>query len=343
MLFPANVAHLALYLSTLLRKDSKTAVLSAYSALKWIHGFIPVQFNPLDFTICKNLVETEKRSPHLPVVKKEPVDLDMIKSIINNYASSDCNLKATMSTLLYVGLFRSQELLDMTLCDLDVTDTYLEVRLPKSKTDIYRLGQAVFIPISGLYTCPYSLLIRYLNMSKIDLNAKSDQFVFRNVVYHKSNRIFPRFENANSPSWCSLEATRFYFVPVFMSSEQETSGSLSPELAVVLDAQKNAILTAVNAQIQGLQTNLLQAQSDLAFQIASDLQPDTYVFKKKGNEQQFSFNRKVAKTSGTALKALESGNIPKAKEELNKDISLINARQKIIKLADKSEFGWATV
>ena len=102
----------------------------------------------------------------------------MIKSIINNYASSDCNLKdlrfASMSTLLYVGLFRSQELLDMKLCDLDVTDTYLEVRLPKSKTDIYRLGQAVFIPKSGPYTCPYSLLIRYLNMSKIDLNAKSD-------------------------------------------------------------------------------------------------------------------------------------------------------------------------
>ena len=140
LLFPANVTHLALYLSTLLRKDSKTAVLSAYSAFKWIQGLIPLQFNPLDLTICKNLVETEKRSPHPPVVKKEPVDLDMIKSIINNYASSDCNLKdlrfATMSTLLYVGLFRSQEQLDMKLCDLDVTDAYLEVHLPKSKTDI---------------------------------------------------------------------------------------------------------------------------------------------------------------------------------------------------------------
>ena len=95
-------------------------------------------------------------------------------------------------------------------------------------------------------------------------------------------------------------------------------------------------MTAVNAQIQGLQTNLLQAQSNLAVQIASDLQPDTYVFKKKGTEQQFSFNRKVAKTSGTALNALESGNIPKGKEELNKGISLINSRQKIIKLADNS-------
>ena len=41
----------------------------------WLHT---VQFSPLDFTICKNLVETEKRAPHPPVVKKEPVDLDMI-------------------------------------------------------------------------------------------------------------------------------------------------------------------------------------------------------------------------------------------------------------------------
>lgn len=116
-----------------------------------------------------------------------------------------------------------------------------------------------------------------------------------------------------------------------MGSEQEAGGSrsLSPELAAVLGARKNAIFTAVNAQIQGLQTNLLQAQLDLAVQIASDLQLDTCVFKKKGNEPQFSFNRKVTKTSGTALKALESRNIPKAKEELNKGISLINTRQKI--------------
>ena len=104
--------------------------------------------------------------------------------------------------------------------------------------------------------------------------------------------IFLVFSGGDSLLFC------VFSVPVFMGSVQEAGGSLYPELAVVLDAQKNAILTAVNAQIQGLKTNLLQAQSDLAVQIASDLQPDTYVFKKKGNEQQSSFNRKVAKTSG---------------------------------------------
>ena len=57
------------------------------------------------------------------------------------------------------------------------------------------------------------------------------------------------------------------FVPVFMGSEEEIRCSLSPELSAILDVQKNSILAAVNAQIQGLQTNLLQAQSDLSVQI----------------------------------------------------------------------------
>ena len=51
----------------------------------------------------------------------------------------------------------------------------------------------------------------------------------------------------------------------------------------------------------------------------------------------------MANTRRAALKALESGEIPKAKEEPNIGISLITTRQKIIKLADKSEFGWATI
>ena len=50
---------------------------------------------------------------------------------------------------------------------------------------------------------------------------------------------------------------------------------------------------------------------------------ETYIFKKKGDEQQFNFNRKVIKRSSAAVKALESGNVGKAKEELNEGISLL--------------------
>ena len=134
-------------------------------------------------------------------------------------------------------------------------------------------------------------------------------------------------------------------MPTERDQEQDSSSSSSfpPGFHAILEAQKDAILTAVDSKIQGLQSNLLKAQSDLASQIASEVQAESYVFKKKGNEQQFNFNRKVVRTSAAAVKSLESGNIGKAKEERSEGISLLSNRQKIIKLADKSEFGWATV
>ena len=135
----------------------------------------------------------------------------------------------------------------------------------------------------------------------------------------------------------------FCFLRFMADEESSSSSSISSDLHAILDAQKNAILSAVNTQIQGLQSNLLKSQTDLASQIASKGQGETYILKKKGNEQQFNFNRKVIKKNSAAVMALESGNIGKAKEELNEGISLLNNRQKIVKLADKSEFGWATV
>ena len=42
-------------------------------------------------------------------------------------------------------------------------------------------------------------------------------------------------------------------------------------------------------------------------------------------------------------KALEIGNIRKAKEKLNKGVLLLTSRQKMIKLADTTEFGCASV
>ena len=44
---------------------------------------------------------------------------------------------------------------------------------------------------------------------------------------------------------------------------------------------KNGILMAVNTQIQRLQNNLHKAQSDLTSQIALEVQPVSYVLKRK--------------------------------------------------------------
>ena len=146
-----------------------------------------------------------------------------------------------------------------------------------------------------------------------------------------------------------------YILALFMAEEQDRSShsiisgqpssaaSIPTDLGAILDAQKQAILSAVNSQIQTLQSNLLTAQAELSSRIAAESQADNHVFKKKGNEQQFKFNQKVIQKTNAALSALEGPNVAKAKEELAEGMSLLHNRQKLIKLADKSEFGWATV
>ena len=99
-----------------------------------------------------------------------------------------------------------------------------------------------------------------------------------------------------------LKFTFCLFVQLMGDEDSSSSLSIPSDLHAILEAQKNVFLSAVNTQIQGLQSNLLKAQTDLASQIASEVQPETYVFKKKGNEQQFKFNRKVFKRSSAAVR-----------------------------------------
>ena len=68
-------------------------------------------------------------------------------------------------------------------------------------------------------------------------------------------------------------------------------------------------------------------------------------FKKKGNEKQYKFNEKVKDKMEAASKFLSMmpPAVEKAKEALQEGEKLILARQKLIRIADRSEYGWATV
>jgi hypothetical protein len=96
------------------------------------------------------------------------------------------------------------------------------------------------------------------------------------------------------------------------SSGVGSASGVSPELIALLEAQKEAILTAVNDRITSLQSSLREQQDDLASHCTTE-EVDAPVFKKKGNEQQFKFNQKVQKAKNKAAKALESGNVAKAR------------------------------
>ena len=78
----------------------------------------------------------------------------------------------------------------------------------------------------------------------------------------------------------------------------------------------------------------------------------TLVFWKKGNEKQFLFKDNVKDQFEATRKHLDllepsvpgqKESLEKAKEELQKGLVLLAGRQKRIKMADRSEYGWAVV
>jgi hypothetical protein len=65
-------------------------------------------------------------------------------------------------------------------------------------------------------------------------------------------------------------------------------------------------------------------------------------FKRKGNEIQYKFNAKLDEVFEDAKDAINAKKPGKAIEALDEGMVLIQDRQKLILLADKSEFGWKT-
>ena len=89
-----------------------------HAALKRFHSFVPFSGpNPLDDTRAKNVIKSAKRMKDNPTSKKEPISTELIKKIIDKFASEGASLKdlriAALCTLGFAGFFRFSELRDM--------------------------------------------------------------------------------------------------------------------------------------------------------------------------------------------------------------------------------------
>ena len=73
-----------------------------------------------------------------------------------------------------------------------------------------------------------------------------------------------------------------------------------------------------------------------------------YSFKQKGHEIQHDFNEKVKETLKTAVEALseenflDSDKVAATKKAIDECIQMLGCRQKLIKLADRPDYGWQT-
>ena len=108
----------------------------------------------------------------------------------------------------------------------------------------------------------------------------------------------------------------------------------------------------LDEKIADLKTEVNSAQQKTSQDLAKKIGNSTYQFKRKGNEHQYQFNSTVEKAMGSAKEELmklkptapeEKAVLKKAEEKLNEGTKALAKRQKHIKVADRSEFGWATI
>ena len=117
-------------------------------------------------------------------------------------------------------------------------------------------------------------------------------------------------------------------------------------VVTVVNRQKEEILRSVNemvsTKLQKFEVGIKESHQDLAESVNREI-VDPCKLKGKGNEQQFLFKQKISLKTASAVNSLKRNKIEQAREDLQEGMHLITKHQKLIKLADKSEHGWATV
>ena len=186
--FPLGVVSLYLF-EVQQSCTSSSSVILAHAALKWFHSFVPsLDRNPLDSDFCGNIIESAKRRKLQPVRKKKPFTTEIFKGILNVYSKEGANFKdlriAALCSLAFAGFFRYDELCNVAPKSFIASD-YIRIFLPRSKTDIYREGNYVYISTSKTKCCPAVVLKRYLNLAGIDVHSSLP--LFRPLTFHRSD------------------------------------------------------------------------------------------------------------------------------------------------------------
>ena len=161
-----------------------------HAALKWLHSIVPsADCNPLNSDFCWNIIESAKRQRSKPIMKKKPITTEIIRSILDVYNKEYSNLKdlriAALCSLAFAGFLRYDDLCNIVPKHIEFHNDYIRIFLPRSKTDIYREGNYVYISASSSKYCPLGVLRRYLNLSGIDNNSTLP--LFRPLTFHPSN------------------------------------------------------------------------------------------------------------------------------------------------------------
>ena len=114
----------------------------------------------------------------------------------------------------------------------------------------------------------------------------------------------------------------------------------------------SASRTDLQGQLTDLKREVQSVQEKTSHELAQKISKSSYQFKRKGNEVQYSFNSGIEESISSAQRELRKIT-PVGEEQkeawkkvdgfLDEGIKSLEKRQKHIKVADRSDYGWATV
>ncbi|XP_045206149.2 integrase/recombinase xerD homolog [Mercenaria mercenaria] len=181
---PASPVTLALYLVSLIQLEDKPCGKSklnlAFYSVNNMHELACLE-SPCKDKWLKLCLEGCLRKVSRPIEKKEPISPEILKQLVLKFASENCSLGnlriVTLCVLSSAGFLRISEAFNLKRSDIELFDSYCSLYIEKSKTDVYRDGQHVVIAKTGNFSCPVSLLERYLHSARIP--EHSTEHIFR--------------------------------------------------------------------------------------------------------------------------------------------------------------------
>ena len=129
-----------------------------------------------------------------------------------------------------------------------------------------------------------------------------------------------------------------------LSSVRVTLEMNKEELVEILARSQEKVSEKVDSKLDDLKRSISADQAECVQSVVRKVkQEQSLKWKKVGNEKQFRFNESVEALFESAIAAIDNNKLDKAKKELQEGKNLIQERQKLNKLAERSDFGWATV
>ena len=119
-----------------------------------------------------------------------------------------------------------------------------------------------------------------------------------------------------------------------------------------ISISKKEVEGKLTETLEKLRREVTEVQERTSKELATKLNKSSYQFRRKGNEVQFHFNATLNDSLGSAKKELEQlmpssdgqkNALKRAVSHLDEGMKAIAKRQKHIKVADRSDYGWATV